>query len=173
MAIGLVVGGIQHGAVGMWFAQLNVRLEELLVAVVQQIDLGIVQRRIGVGIPLAIQITQEAGHFRSTLRGEFAVEDNDVALVSRFGVLLLLQLSLLDGEELIEDLLGGVQVLGSLDVAALEFVGVAAVDDAVAGHLIAELALKQASHCFAGDALQIPMTTLHQGQGIGFAEVAD
>lgn len=54
-------------------------MEELLVSVLQDVELGVVES--GVLVHGAVSLADEAAHPRAALRGELAVEDDDHALV--------------------------------------------------------------------------------------------
>lgn len=56
MPIGLIVGRLQHGPIRVRLAELRLRLIELFVTIVQQIDFRIMKRRIRMRIALPIQI---------------------------------------------------------------------------------------------------------------------
>lgn len=60
MLVLVAVAGVQHGSVMLRIAQFWVLLEKVFVAAIQEVDLGIMQRRIRILIAVAIVISQEA-----------------------------------------------------------------------------------------------------------------
>ena len=78
-------------------AELRVVPEELLVAVLQEVDLGVVEGREDLSVDLPVSAPQLPVEVRAAVTGELAVEDEDVTT--------LLLLLLLTGRA--EDWLGG------------------------------------------------------------------
>lgn len=109
------------------------------------------------------------------LRGEFAVEHDDVAFrgcIGGGGVRHLRRFSLAF-DQFFQDLLLGVEVLSAADVSAVELVRVPAVDDLERGDLVVEGAAQQSSHDGWRDGFEVPVAALDQGQDVRFAEVSD
>ena len=114
-----------HRLVGARLALLQMALEKLFVAALEQIDLRVEQGRVGGLVELAVLLAEEAVHARSPLRGELAVEDDDVSLLVgvRVGLRGRWQRAPVGQQPVVDGVLG-VEVDGAADVAAVELVRV-------------------------------------------------
>jgi hypothetical protein len=96
---------------------------ELLVPALQEIDLGEEQLGVKVHVQLSVQLPQASVHLGSSLLGELAVEHDDCAFRHQ-----VLDCEGVPEEEVFQ-LLGSVEVDGSVDVSPVELVLKSAVDN--------------------------------------------
>ena len=160
--------GVAHGPVAAG-AELLLLPVELLVAPVQQVDLGVVEGRVVLLVALPVDVAQEAREVRPALPGELAVEDDDVAPAGlrldarRVGERV--------EQELLDHLLA-VEVERAPDVARLVLVRVAAVHDLEVAHELREAAAHQPRERLRADGLEVLVLALGERQHAGLAEVA-
>ena len=162
---GLVVDG--HAVVAMLFV-------EGLVAAVEQVELGKVERRIGVAVECAVLVAQEAEETWAALGRELAVEDDEHAFVASARLRRVAHQRTRVGEEELEQALARVHVVRRAYVAGVVLVRIARVDDDDAVDVRGVVAVEEARQRLRLDHAQVVVLDARlAGQDVEARAVAD
>lgn len=126
MTVGFAEFRIQHLPISDRIAQIRMNSKEIFVATVQQVDFWIVQCWVAIGVKYAIVVSQEARKLGASLRGELAVEDDNIALGSVCNHFWWISL---DFDQFLQNLLLRIEIFGSTNVSTFELVRLAAVNN--------------------------------------------
>ena len=121
---------------------------ELLVAIVEEVHLGVMQMRVAFFVLFSVNTTEESAHSGTSLGRKFAVENDNSPLARVFG--LVFEVTII-GDKFVQDLSVGVQINSTLDMSSFVFVRITAVHDNKTFDDIIEFLVQNLSHRFRCD----------------------